>query len=216
MPRLDRSGIARATRRRFGTGLIGGLAVAMSLMRSAGSAASSTSQDWSGFWTLAASFGLFGLACVGFAAALGFFVGRRARHAAKALRARGFDGEIAFGRVAPMFPIVAVVVEDGRFECWSMEDGKLVRVASLTDIDAVSVSSQRIAGFYYFALVIASGSDELEVTLGTSWTWGAAEASRRAHVRIAQALLSDMSLARDSSAGSTGSELSSAAGGGRG
>ncbi|KRC58599.1 hypothetical protein ASE14_18770 [Agromyces sp. Root81] len=122
---------------------------------------------------------------------VGFITSRAARRAATQLRPNGKAVAIDYGRLAPENMIVALTPRPGAIGAWIDEGDGMSELGFVNHIQSLALTSQRIWGFSYYALEVASADASVLVTLGTRWTWGAAEASRRAHLRLAAALLSD-------------------------
>jgi hypothetical protein len=184
-----RAAAKRAARRAAGFYLLGGLAVSVSLTPLVLRASS-------GDQTAVAALALFlvvgaavwiGGALV--AMAVGFFGASSARRAARELRARGENLSVEYGRLAPENAIVAVTTRPGEVEAWLDDGDGLLALSRISNIRSVALTSQRIWSFHYYALEVSSEEETLVITFGTRCTWGAAEASRRMHLDIAQRLL---------------------------
>ena len=180
---------SRATRRVVGIYLTGATVIAATLVPVI---ARALSEPTKGGVELLSLLGIGALLLAGMftlASIVGFIAARRARVAAATLRTNDVGTPIRFGRLAPENPIVALTVKRGELGAWIDEDGELVRLAYASQIQTIELTAQKIGRLDYYALRLESHEGTMLVTLGTQSTWGAAEASRRAHVRLAETLL---------------------------
>jgi hypothetical protein len=120
---------------------------------------------------------------------VGYFMAHSARRAAAGLRANGVEAEIGYGRLAPENYVVALTPTPGSISAWIDWGYELREVGRVSEISSVALTAQKMSGAYYYALQIESPTGSMMITLGTRSTWGLAEASRRAHLRLANDLL---------------------------
>ncbi|MET4158144.1 hypothetical protein [Agromyces sp. PvR057] len=184
-----RSGANRATRRLLGVWGVGASAIAAMLIplvaRASSGSPSATSE-------LVSVMVVGAFVCVGgvlLGSVIGFATSREARRAVARLRAGDLSAAVQYGRLASVHGIVALTVQPGKLGAWVDDGVELVALSEVTGIDAVALTSQKIWGWHYYALDVRSPDGEAVVTLGTRTTWGAAEASRSAHLRLAEKLL---------------------------
>jgi hypothetical protein len=186
-----RAEASRAARRALGFYLLGGGVIAsvlIPLLVLAGSESTSGVAALVSFLVIGA---LVWIGAVALSMAIGFVASRAARRAAASLRRSEVGAAIDYARLAPENLIVALTAKPGELGIW-IDDGEgLLALGHMTQIHTIALTAQSIWGFYYYALDIASAEGSVLVTLGTRSTWGAAEASRSAHLRFAARLLGE-------------------------
>jgi hypothetical protein len=184
-----RAGAGRAARRVLGFWVVGGYVVTAALIPLVFSASSGSLFEGSALWSFLVVGAIVWLGAALLSSVFGFAASRDARRAAASLRVRDPSAEIHYGRLAPEHGIVALTAEPGKVVAWVADGDRLVALSEVTDVDAVALTAEKIWGFYYYALDIRSPGAAAVVTVGTKATWGAAEASRKAHLRLAARLL---------------------------
>lgn len=190
----------RAANRALGVYIVGASAAIMFLLMPALVRASSGTQaDLMALLQLLFAVGLVWVGGWALASIIGYFVGRSARRAAAGLRANGFETDIAYGRLAPENFVVALSPTPGRISAWIDEGDGLYEIGRVSEISSVALTAQKMGGAYYYALQIESATGIMLITLGMRSTWGTAEASRRAHLRLARELVGTRAAASDPS-----------------
>lgn len=179
----------RAGNRVVGVAVIGGVTIAGVLLPFLGLTVSRAESGPAVLISVVVAGTLVWLSAVGLSILVGFITSKAARRAAAQLRASGDEVAIDYGRLAPENMIVALMSRPGAIGAWIDEGAGMSELGFVNQIQSVALTSQRIWGFSYYALEVTSIDASVLITLGTRWTWGAAEASRRAHRRLPALLL---------------------------